>query len=278
MGIFKNENEKVRVAVVSDLHVNSTIGLCPPVVQLDDGGTYFPSKFQRALWDSWNSYCSDVNSTKSKLYVVVDGDLTDIDPHNRSTQNISRNPSTVIDMAQSVLHPLVKNADKVFIIRGTEAHTGNSGWTEEQVAKDLDNVVYYDKDKDIASFYYLRAIIAGVKFDITHHISMGTLPWTEKNAANKLSAILQFQYMEHEERIPDVAIRAHMHRLSDSGMNYKIHSFTLPAWCVTSSYLHRVGQGNYKSHIGGLIFDCEKGKYDVTAKMYEPLREEAIIC
>lgn len=41
-------------AVVSDLHVNSTVGLCPASgVRLDDGGTYMPSNSQVWLWERW---------------------------------------------------------------------------------------------------------------------------------------------------------------------------------------------------------------------------------
>jgi hypothetical protein len=44
----------VILAVVSDLHLNSTVALCPPEgVTLDDGGTSEPSRLQRWLWDCW---------------------------------------------------------------------------------------------------------------------------------------------------------------------------------------------------------------------------------
>ena len=38
------------VALVSDLHCNSTTALCPPVVNLDDRGQYHAGPIQRAIW------------------------------------------------------------------------------------------------------------------------------------------------------------------------------------------------------------------------------------
>ena len=49
------------VAVVSDLHINSTVGLCPGPVPLDDGGTHQPSKEQRALLRCWNEYWAEID-------------------------------------------------------------------------------------------------------------------------------------------------------------------------------------------------------------------------
>ena len=45
------------LAVVSDLHCGSTLGLCgPEPVELDDGGLYTPSAIQRWLWERWADY------------------------------------------------------------------------------------------------------------------------------------------------------------------------------------------------------------------------------
>jgi len=47
----RRKRDTVIVAVVADTHPNSTVGLCPPEVELDDGGTYHASKAQRWLWE-----------------------------------------------------------------------------------------------------------------------------------------------------------------------------------------------------------------------------------
>lgn len=263
-----------RVIVVSDMHVNSTVGLCPEFVNLDDGGTYRPSKQQKVLLKGWLDFCEKANDTKDDIIVILNGDL--VEDGNKGTQTITKNKATIMNMAIDVLSPLIQKAEKVFIIRGTEYHVGNSGELEEAIAKDLTNSVSYKKG--VASWWHLRTKIAGVRFDVAHHISMGALPWTEKNAANKLSSILMYQYAEWGELPPHIALRSHVHRLSDSGLNYPIHSFTLPCWCMATSYVHRIGGSNARPHIGGMIIDCDKGKYDVRVETYTPFREAIYDC
>jgi len=263
---------KITVVAVSDLHINFTGGLCPPSVQLDDGGTYLPSKPQRVLWKAWLDFCEKAHSVKNPVYVILNGDIVEADG-SKSLQHISRNKSTIHDMAMTALSPLTDRAEKVFIVRGTEYHVGQSSPSEEMIAKDLVNIVPYDK-RGAFSWWYLRTKIAGVRFDVAHHISMGFAPWTEKNASNKLAVQLMYEYAEWEEPYPHIALRGHMHRLSDSGINFPIHALTMPCWCMKSAFTHRIGRGNDMPKIGGLIITCEDGKADVEAVMYRPHRDE----
>ena len=261
-----------RVVVISDTHINSSVGLCPPVVELDDGGSYRPSKGQRELYKAFLDFCNKAYQTDDKVYVILNGDLAE--DGFKSTQVISRNKATILNMVIDTLSPLVDRAEKVFVIRGTEYHVGKSAELEEAYAKDLDNAVRYQKK--IASWWHLRTKISGVRFDVAHHISMGLLPWSEKNAANKLSAILMYQYAEWGDPLPHIALRSHVHRTSDSGRNYPIHSETLPCWCLATSYVHRIGGSNAKPKLGGLIIDCDKGKYNIDVQLYEPFRDKIL--
>ena len=45
------------IAIASDLHCGSTIGLCPDTgIELDDGGWYEPSNAQKWLWEEWQNH------------------------------------------------------------------------------------------------------------------------------------------------------------------------------------------------------------------------------
>ena len=266
--------QRKRVIVVSDMHVNSTVGLCPPRVVLDDGNTNIFSPQQRVLWKAWLDFCDKAHDTKDPVTVIINGDL--VENGDKSIQIITRNKANIKSMAIDVLSPLIDKAEKVFVIRGTEYHVGKSASLEEDIAKDLDNAVRCNKGA--VSWWHLRTKISNVRFDIAHHISMGGLPWTEKNAANKLSAVLMYQYAEWGELPPQVAIRSHVHRVSDSGMNYPIYSITQPCWCMATSYVHRIGGSNARPHIGGMIIDCDNGKYNVTVERYNPYREKIHDC
>ena len=90
------------LAVVSDLHTNSTIGLCPPRFPLDDGGEYVASKAQRWLWTNWQNYIANVSQTAQeyncRIVTVFNGDLLDGD-HHGTAQIITRNRNDMLRLA-----------------------------------------------------------------------------------------------------------------------------------------------------------------------------------
>ena len=128
------------VAVVSDLHSNSTIGLCPYSFNLDDGGTYKASKAQRWLWRNWQDYWKRIanlsQDTGLPVVAVVNGDITDGD-HHGSPQLITRNDADQLRLGIAVLEPVLNTARRVFVVRGTEAHVGKSASLEEMIAQDI---------------------------------------------------------------------------------------------------------------------------------------------
>jgi hypothetical protein len=260
------------VAVVADLHINSTTGLCPPGMDLDDGGSYQPSEGQRFLWRSWLDYWQVVDDLvgDDPLYVVVNGDAVDADIKDRSAQMVSRNLATILDAAITVLEPVRRLAHRLFIIRGTESHVGLSGQIEEELAGDLDA----EKDGDRASWWQLRAKFAGAEFDIAHHASMGRLPWTSANAGNKLAALAVMAAGEEGCKPPAVVVRSHVHKWSESGKNYSALACTTPCWQLPTAYSYRLG-GVDALHIGGVWFEVVNGKitrYD--RELYFPARKE----
>lgn len=258
---------------VSDLHTNSTVGLCPPRVVLDDGGYYTASDAQKWLWACWLDFVEWAKDhierhRPDRVIVVVNGDSSD-GSHHRTFQIISHNPGDMIDMAYRVLEPLLDLADDVLVTRGTGAHVGGSGWMEEKIAKDINaNTLGTDNH----SHYKLSFELEGVYFDIRHHSSMGRRPWTRANSANFLASHIIMSRTEAGWRIPDVAVRAHMHRHADSGKNFKtVRALYSPAWQLATEYVHKVATEDADiSDIGGLLFVCEDGSCEVFARLYQP--------
>ena len=67
-------NERTVVAIAGDLHVNSTVAVCPPVVMLDDGGEYRASKPQRWLWREWVKFWGAVRRRRiNGVWAMTDG-------------------------------------------------------------------------------------------------------------------------------------------------------------------------------------------------------------
>ena len=239
------------VIVIGDTHCGSTVGLSPPVVQLDDGDEIRPNKTRRWLISAFEQFCNDVER-ETKGYnriLVLNGDIGEIDSKSRSWQTLSRNPAKIIEIAANAIDPLAQMCNDVFVLRGTEAHTGKSAYIEEAIGRDLVNSIP-DPDAKTASWWHLRMNFNKVKFDIAHHFSMGRLPHTYANAAMKLAQQTMVEYYTWGEKPPDVVVRAHNHRYADSGQTFDTRAFCAPAWQMKTNYLHRVSWGRDKASTG----------------------------
>lgn len=256
------------LAVVGDLHTNSTLGLSPAYVELDDGGSYKASKLQLQLLHAWKDYCASVESLRDELncevVVVFNGDLFDGDHHNTS-QIISRNESTMHRIARRVTEPLVNLSELVYVVRGTPVHVGGSGAMEEQFAGDIK--AQQSKRGNTFSWWHLQLEIEGVLIDIAHHASMGRLPWTKRNAANKLASTTLFDAADQRRRIPDLVLRSHNHRWADSHDNYRVRAIMLPGWQGKTEYINRLDPTAVPD-IGGLIITLDNGSYEIAKKHY----------
>jgi hypothetical protein len=265
-----SQPNKTAVIVVSDAHINGTTALSPKVVPLDDGGTYHANKLQRALWETWIQFVADVDRMTAGMrrIVVMNGDMIELDTKRRSIQLITLNKAQISRIVIDTLEPILDIADNVIVTRGTAAHVGKSAWSEELLANDLDNTIR--ESEHAASFWHFRGIVAGVKFDIAHHGRMGSNVRTSKNAANLLAFDTMSNYLSMEAPAPDVVIRSHNHRRSDSGRNYKTFAMFTPAWTFLTEFGYRIGAENSIADIGGDIFICDNGEYTWTPLTYAP--------
>lgn len=253
------------------MHIGSSVGLCPPDVELDDGNPVGQSAGQQWLWRRWLETVETVKALDGEKILLLNGDIAEIDAKGRSLQTITRNPATVTSMAIDALLPMANICDKVMVVRGTAAHTGGSGWVEEQIARDFNNTVW--ATEKVASWYHLRFTADGVRFDVCHHAGMSGQPHLEKNAANKIAANIMWRYcVDMQQPPPHVAIRAHNHRRSYSERNYRVSAYCLPAWTLATEYVYRIGQENAVADIGASIFMCHNGRFEHVPIDY-PLKE-----
>ena len=263
---------KEAIVLLADTHINSRMGLCNPNVIDDDGNIYQQNVIQKWSWANWLE-CMDTikNLTKGyKVNVILNGDIVDLDNCNRSTQMVSRNPATILKMAEVILSKLIKIKNDLFVTRGTEAHTGNSGWLEELMAHEFGAVK--DPDTMQSSWWHLRAVFGGKKFDISHHVSLGGLPWTYAQGVMRLVQATRMDYLDWNETPPDFVIRAHQHRYADSGTTFSTRGVCLPCWQYKPAYLYRTGKENSKPSIGAVVILCDKNQYELKPLLYEPKR------
>ena len=258
------------VALVSDLHANSTVALCPPVVNRDDGGTYRASAAQRWIWRQWLPYWEEVAKRREKaggpLVVILNGELADDNYHGKF-QLVDVNPKTQMATAIRALEPMLailRPEDHIYITRGTEAHSGRSAWMDDAIGADLGAV---SPSEGVHSYWHLRLNVEGVRFDVAHHppLGPGRMPWTRQLYATRMASMAYFDALQAGEKPPDLYVRGHYHVPSDSYDSYPVRALALPSWQLTTAFGHRIGGGR-PYPIGGAIVTCDRGKYEVVKR------------
>lgn len=266
------------IAVTSDHHAGSTVGLCPPRIELDDGGAYEASKAQNWIWDHWLHYWDWIEELRSKhsatLYMEFNGDITDGN-HHGTTQILSGNSTAqaaVVDECMRV--PLALAPDKLFFVRGTEAHVGKSAAYEERIALGLQKdgrPVVGDPDTGRASWWHLRAEIEGVRLDFAHHGRIGSRPWTKPNVTANLAAEIFYEHAASNEPHPHLAIRSHYHRHIDTYDQHPVRVIQTPAWQLATAFVHRIAPESI-ADVGGLAILLDGGRFEVHKYLRKPSR------
>ena len=244
----------VVVAVASDLHANSTVGLCPPTgLDLDDGQRVEPSALQEWLWRGWEGYAArvaaQIAALDAELYVVLAGDLVEGD-HHRTTQIMTRNLQDQHRLALACLAPLrALHPARWFVVRGTEAHVGPGATTEELIAEALE--AEPDHETGRRSWWHLRAEILGTRFDVAHHGRTGSYGWTRNNGANSQASQVFWESARRKADPPHYVIRGHRHkRAKGSCEGIEVHQ--LGCWQMSTSYGHKVAPDSLPD-IGALM-------------------------
>lgn len=255
--------------VISDLHINSTVGLSLKNVHLDDGGIYVANKSQNWLLENFYNFISLTKSLQGEKIFVVNGDMIDINSHS-DYQLITKNKATVVKHALDIMQLVVEPKDKLFIVRGTEAHVGECAEVEEIIAKQLGAV---QGDNHNFTHWHLSLNVDGVLFDIAHHGKIGN-SWNRTSALNTKAVEEIVNGVKHNETIHDVIIRSHNHTFADTHDNFPVRVISTPAWQLATNYAHRIGVGI--ADIGGLIFQCDNTNYKMEKFLYRPARKEPI--
>lgn len=236
----------VVIGVASDEHCGSTVGLCGPnPIQYDDGGQYVPSPGQKWLWgawcEGWEQAAECAARHNAELWWLNNGDLTDGPRHHGTHQSVGlyiQEREIVRDVLDK---PLGLGLKRIFLVRGTESHVGPGAASEEGIAKALsdDWPVEPCPDPPTMSWWHLMAEVEGVFIDALHHGRTGYRPWTHWNATNLLAAQITMERVKTGDRIPNIAIRSHFHRHSDSYDAQPCRVIQTPAFQLATSYVHR---------------------------------------
>jgi hypothetical protein len=261
------------VVFVADGHSNSKTGLYNPKLLIGGRRPHDPSTFQLKLWNEcwipfWKFVAEVKVSEKGEVIVVFVGDWIDIIP-DKQAGLIAVKKSDALTIAASNLEPALEVADVAIMMKGTPRHTGEQAEMEELLAEDI-TIAEPDPDTGTAAWFYMKAEIDGVSFDVSHHPATSSRrPWTRAQAVAREGAIVRARYLERGKKPPDVAVRAHVHWSAEGGRDPKPQTLFCHPWQLTTDYGYRIGYGTFFEPPGGFVVVCNNGEYVVKPKKYE---------
>lgn len=272
----------ISLFVFGDTHCNSRVGLLAPGVVDDEGAPIMQSQSQAWLWDCWLDFVSRAQAAKiagRRIYALGLGDLVDENTHDGFQLHEPFNTATMVRLARASIAPLITEAERVFFIRGTAAHTGGSGYLEELLAQAFGDKVERDAERGTLTWWTLEAEIGGVNLLAQHHPGTNSMrPWTQGGAANRLAAMVKDAYYG-QAWAPRLVLVAHVHHEEDSGDNHQpVRAIFNRCWKLADGYDHRGGRGYMPRTVGGLIVHLDGGGYAVEKVAYtmpkpQPWRE-----
>lgn len=247
--------------VISDTHINSTLGLChPDGVDLDDGGHYTPSVLQRTLWGWWLDFWTvwvPVVTHNEPFTVIHNGDAQDGDHHN--TPNIiTRNQTDCQNHAHRILKTVVERCEgRYYHLRGTDAHGGTSGQNEEALAKRL-GAIPNDIGQHARFELYLRCGNEPRRglVHYAHHIGTTSSSSYESTAVHKELVEAFVESGRWGDETPQVLVRSHRHR------NYEVriptqHGYGIamvtPGWQLKTPFVSTLGMKQSRPQMGGCV-------------------------
>ena len=272
------------VAVVSDTHCGSMVGLMPPRQWLlDAGGYYDPSDGQRFLWEVWAEFWEKVAKLRKgkQLVVVFNGDAVQgVDEG--FTAIISKRPEEheaihveCMDWALKAARFNREKGDRLFYVRGTERHSEPGAQAEERIAQDLGA----EQREGRSSNVLLRLPINGVMFDFMHRREKaGGRVWTEDNALFYAAKDCYFRFdRERRYKAPFdvIMIGSHFHEwvppITYRGKQGNVTCVITPAFQLMTHYSLEATKGMRNPTIGALAFTVlEDGTWDQFELIYEP--------
>lgn len=271
------------IICVSDLHVASTFGICPPKgMRLDGGGHYEASKFQQGLLKAWDHFWNEFVPYTTKGYriaaIEINGDVVEGIHHNR-TGIIGTTWTEMENAAVELLEPLRKLGDNLFCIRGSEAHAAPMAESEERIAKRLGAT-----PTETGEFSHWQARIqpegSHTLFHFAHHIGTTSSAAYETSAPMREMIAAFVEAAQWEQGLPDIVVRSHRHRFTlvplpgtRDGIYRRRYAVITPGWQLRTPHVERIDRLRIP-HIGGVVFLVEDGECKICEKLY-PLPEPA---
>lgn len=261
----KVPNTDAFCVAIGDTQIGSMVALMAPEVELTNGQILKASRPQRWLWDCWRNFWDYAHKykemTRKRAVVIHLGDL--IQGAGKRHPDFLADKNAQMNMAVDILKPVRDFADKFYMCKGTEYHSGPGAEDEKTLGK---HGVKMDRVE-----YNIRVVVGGKLFDCAHVGRAGTRPWTV-GMANLVAQIL-VDYTDKGERRPDYILRGHKHVQDDTGIKFSnTRGVIVPGWQLPDAYVFEKCGGATRTNMGGILIDGDWMGHI----LYQPEREAII--
>jgi hypothetical protein len=267
------------VIAISDLHIGSTVGLCPPEVMVVDRGTYLPNVFQRAVYAYWCNFWQEfvpkaVKGSK-KTVLVINGDIID-NIHHDVVNILSSSVQVQEEAAWRLLNGIRRlcpaRIHEIYFVAGTEAHSGPGAQSERRLAGQMNAIP--DDSGELTPFQRWLDV-DGTIFHFAHTIGTTSSAAYESSAPMRELVASMVEATQWNRPMPDVLVRSHRHRFIEVPIptaTGRIRVVITPGWQLRTPFVERVDRMRMP-HIGGVVFTVEKEKVCLVKEKMYPLPE-----
>lgn len=246
-----------RVLFVADTHTGSTVSPWPDGHPLPDGGTWQLSRPQRMLANFWDQMLEEALAFDHIDAVVSLGDL--VDGNNPKAGLITDRMDYQAGAAVELLAPLRELAERFYVVRGTEWHTGKGDEHVTRIASDLKATPIPSTGELTWPELYLD--MDGCLIHCAHHIGGTSNPMYEATAVLKaLDTLILELHKAYGRLAPNVMgiVRAHRHRAISVSKNGRM-GMVLAPWKLKDNHAHKVAPESIPE-IGYGVMEAEDGK------------------
>ena len=260
-------------AIISDLHVGSTVGLWPGRHRVEGGGSYEANVMQQWLLECWNHAREEIASLKPDVLILNGDAIQGFNP--RDGQLITSKIDIQQAAAYELLAPLRESVGAMYYVRGTEWHEGAAADNVEMLARLLDCTV--DPSSGQSSWWELFLAL-GPAADggeppvahFAHHVGMSSVPWYEatvplRDALMELAELWRFYGAD----APNLRLigRSHRHRVIHVQAPPDLQVFVTPAWQLKTAFVHKKASAMLPQ-VGWCLFEYDGSDIVVKARIY----------
>ncbi len=249
--------KELRVGVISDAHVGSTVGISSPEVVLNKGTpreyVRHYSELQAEIYEGFTSAMAEMGRPD---ILVFNGDI--VDGYNRNAHGIgvwSCCYDDQINESVRLFQPYLPRSGEVYGTMGSTYHVGDNICGDAEVVKRLGG--------KFSETWFLE--VSGVKLNFSHFIGVSKNSRTKSNSV--MAELSEAVYNKNYYGDIDVIVRSHAHYYVSTSYD-SCTGVVTPALKARDDFIKRLGLA-FAPRLGVAYIDCCNGDYNIEPILFK---------